>query len=75
MRSLFIIFISVLLSFSVYAQPNVNKTDDQGRKTGKWLSYYPGGKKKYEGDFRDGYEIGTFKYWTGNGILTSELMY
>jgi len=75
MNRLFIIFISLLLSISTYAQPNVNKKDEQGRKTGKWLSYYPGGKKKYEGTFRDGYEIGTFKYWTGNGILKSELSY
>ena len=75
MRGLIILFFSFLLSFSTYSQPNVNKLDEQGRKTGKWLSYHTGGKKKYEGNFREGYEIGTFKFWNGLGQLTSELIY
>jgi antitoxin component YwqK of YwqJK toxin-antitoxin module len=75
MRALFLVLFSFILSFNIIAQPNVNKLDDQGRKTGKWLSYYPGGKKKYEGTFKDGYEIGTFKFYNGNGQLISELLY
>jgi len=75
MRAVFLIIFSFILSFNINAQPNVNKLDDQGRKTGKWLSYHPGGKKKYEGTFREGYEIGTFKFWNGNGQLTTELIY
>ncbi|MCK5856196.1 MAG: toxin-antitoxin system YwqK family antitoxin [Bacteroidales bacterium] len=75
MRVLSLIIFSLLFNLSSFAQSNVNKKDDQGRKTGKWLDYHPNGKKRYEGNFREGYEIGTFKFWNGNGQLISELLY
>jgi len=75
MRAVLLILLSFIISLNINAQPNVNKLDEQGRKTGKWLGYHPGGKKKYEGNFYEGYEIGTFKFWNGNGQLITELVY
>lgn len=75
MRSLFLILFSFAFSLNILAQPNVNKEDDQGLKTGKWIGYQESGKKRYEGTFRDGYEIGTFKFWNNHGHIASELIY
>ncbi len=75
MRALIIFIILLVFSMPSFAQPNINKTDEQGRKTGKWLNYHANGKKRYEGTFREGYEIGTFKFYNGLGILASQLMY
>ena len=72
--SLFIIF-ALVISASAFAQPNVNKKDDQDRKTGKWLDYHPNGKLRYTGMFRDGYELGTFTYYNGTGQMTTKLIY
>ena len=75
MRGIFLFLFTLTFSLSTIAQASVNQTDSQGRKTGKWLDYHPNGKKRYEGNFREGYEIGTFKFWNGTGQLVSELMY
>ena len=75
MRILSLIIFSLIFNLSTYAQSGLNKKDSQGKKTGKWLAYHPNGKKRYEGNFRDGYEVGTFKFWNGNGQLISELLY
>ncbi|RUA30273.1 MAG: hypothetical protein DSY76_02625 [Bacteroidetes bacterium] len=75
MRTLYFIIFSLIFSLSSFAQSNTNQKDSQGRKTGKWVDYHPNGKKRYEGTFKEGYEVGTFKYWNGNGQLTTELLY
>ncbi len=75
MRAFLIFTLILIFNVNTFAQPNVNKTDSQGRKTGKWLDYHANGKKRYEGTFREGYEIGTFRYYNGLGQLVSELMY
>ena len=75
MRALLILSILLIFNISTFAQSNINKTDEQGRKTGKWMAYHDNGKKRYEGTFREGYEIGTFRFYNGLGNLVSELMY
>ena len=75
MRS--ILIISFLLAWGIggFAQSKVNQTDAQGRRTGKWVDYHDNGKKRYEGTFKEGYEIGTFRYYNGLGVLVTELFY
>ena len=54
------------LSTATFAQ---NKIDQQGRKQGHWLRTDRNGAKIYEGDFKDGLEVGTFNYYYPNGTL------
>ena len=75
MRILSLIIFSLVFNLTSFAQAGINKKDEQGRKTGKWQAFHPNGKMRYEGNFREGYEIGTFKFWNGNGQLVSELLY
>ena len=50
-------------STAVYAQ-DVNKTNAQGKREGVWIGYYPKTNYvKYEGTFKDGKEIGIFKFY------------
>lgn len=46
-----------------------NKIDRQGRKQGHWMKTDKNGVKIYEGDFVDGNETGTFKYYYPDGTL------
>ena len=50
-----------------------NKTDEKGRKQGKWSKAYPNGQVKYSGEFKDDKEIGTFSYYSKNGKLTQTI--
>ena len=75
MRVLYLIIFSLVFNLSSFAQAHTNQKDSQGRKTGVWSAYHPNGKKRYEGTFKEGYEVGTFKFWNGNGQLVTELLY
>jgi antitoxin component YwqK of YwqJK toxin-antitoxin module len=48
---------------------DVNRLDDQGRKTGKWMTFWPNGRVRREGPFERGLEEGVFKYFSRNGDL------
>ena len=52
-----------------------NKTDEKGRKQGKWSKAYPNGQVKYSGEFKDDKEIGTFSYYSKDGKLTQTIEY
>ena len=41
----------------------VNRFDDQGRKTGKWMTFWPNGAIRKEGPFERGLEEGVFKFF------------
>ena len=43
--------------------------DKQGRKQGDWEYYYPGGKLKAKGSYKNDYKIGTWNYYFRNGQL------
>ncbi len=46
-----------------------NKIDPQGRRQGHWIKTDKDGSKIFEGDFKDGKEVGTFNYYYPNGNL------
>lgn len=60
------IFIYILLlnySF-VLAQDTINQLDSKGLKNGYWRGFYEDTKNlRYEGQFKNGIEIGTFKFY------------
>lgn len=47
----------------------------QGRFDGKYVSYYPNGKKKAEGRFRNNYRDGKWQVWNEDGLLLVERDY
>ncbi len=52
----------VVASFTAFGQ-KINKLDSQGRRTGIWKKYYENGDIRYEGEFKNGKEIGTFSFY------------
>lgn len=48
---------------------DINRLDDQSRKTGKWMEFWPNGGVRMEGTFERGLEEGVFKYFNRNGDL------
>jgi antitoxin component YwqK of YwqJK toxin-antitoxin module len=56
-------------------QDTLNRTDNQGKKTGYWISLDQAGSKVYEGSFRDGRPIGRFIRYYSNGKIRAEMNY
>lgn len=48
---------------------DINRFDDQNRKTGKWMSFWPNGRVREEGPFARGLKEGVFKLFNRNGDL------
>lgn len=47
-----------------FAQEKINKTDVNGKKEGLWKGYFEkSGRVRYEGVFKNGVEVDTFKYF------------
>lgn len=64
MKKWMISFGFILISFFVFSQENQSPTDDQGRRHGVWKQYYPNSTQlRYEGEFKNGKEIGEFRFY------------
>lgn len=65
---------TIILTFT-YAQESVNQFDKNGKRHGLWTkNYYQTNQKRYEGNFKHGKEIDTFKYYTlskGKSVLSA----
>lgn len=48
-----------------YSQ-EINQFDENGERTGVWKKYYPNEHLRYEGAFKNGQEIGVFKFYSMN---------
>ena len=75
MNKLFILF---LIAFGLNAnaqQDTLNRTDNQGRKTGYWISHDQSGLKVYEGSFREGKPVGHFIRYHSNGKTRADMNY
>lgn len=66
-------FFSLLL-FSAAGQ-EINQTDDQGRKQGRWIKTTPDGTLMYEGQFVDDKPVGEFKRYYEDGTLKAVMDY
>jgi len=65
----FIIGITILVSsLLVHGQnQDINKLDVNGKRTGLWISHYPGGEIKYRGQFFEGNPVDTLERYYENG--------
>ena len=64
----------LVLSFEASAQPGTtaqNSADAQGRKQGQWSKFWPNGKMRYMGQFKDDKALGEFKHYDEDGHLVS----
>jgi antitoxin component YwqK of YwqJK toxin-antitoxin module len=67
-----------LLGFSLQAagqRDTLNRLDNQGKKTGYWISHDPSGLKVYEGSFIEGRPVGRFLRYHANGKTRAEMNY
>lgn len=62
----------VLISFEALAQ---NKIDENGKKQGSWSKVDKNGKKIYQGNFKDDYEVGTFTYFYEDGKVKASSVF
>lgn len=72
--------VSILLAFlttcciTVSAQ-DLNRTDGQGRRQGKWVDYHANGQIRYEGQFKNDLCQGEFRYYDEQGNLKATVTY
>lgn len=58
------IVISLFLSTFIFAQDeDINQTDSNGEKHGKWVGYHESGNVRYIGNFEHGVPTGKFAYY------------
>jgi antitoxin component YwqK of YwqJK toxin-antitoxin module len=69
-----LILICSLLFLTAVGQ-EINQTDDQGRKQGRWIKTAPDGILIYEGQFVDDKPVGEFKRYYEDGSLQAEMNY
>ncbi len=62
------VFIATMLACIMPATAQ-NTIDKQGRKQGHWIKTDKDGSKIFEGDFKDGVEVGTFRYYYPDGTI------
>lgn len=68
------IFLMMIGCLVVNAQ-DLNRTDSQGRRQGKWVDYYANGQLRYEGQFKNNQCQGEFKYYDEQGHLKATNTY
>lgn len=54
---------------------DINRNDDQGRKTGKWMTFWPSGLVRLEGPYLRGLKEGVFKQFSRRGDLEKTMTY
>lgn len=65
----------ILFNLSILAQNDYNKTDELGRRQGKWLDYHDNGQVRYTGEFKNNEPVGEFLYYSEGGVLTAKMVY
>lgn len=71
MRICLLIFL--IIPFSVYAQ--INQTDGNGLRQGRWEKRQPNGRLLYEGSFKDGKPVGEWKRYHPGGQVKAVIQY
>lgn len=75
---LFALTSTLLFGYSlddINAQNDYNKTDDTGRRQGKWIDFHDNGKIRYTGEFKNNEPIGEFLYYSEDGALVAKNNY
>lgn len=61
-KTILLFCLTFLLSNFLTAQ-KINQFDQNNKRTGVWKKYYPNKTIRYEGEFKNGKEIGVFKFY------------
>jgi antitoxin component YwqK of YwqJK toxin-antitoxin module len=74
---IFLFAIFIALSATAHSQTGmeINKSDQSGKKQGRWVKYYPNGNILYEGTFRDNHPVGELIRYYDNKTIKSVLLY
>ena len=72
MRILYLIFIA-FVPFIGFSQ--INQTDANGLRQGKWQKQYPNGRLQYEGFFKDGEPAGAWTRYYEGGQVKARIQY
>lgn len=59
-------YILLFFLIQIHSQELVNQYNEKGEREGVWKKYYPNKRIRYQGQFKDGKEIGTFKFYSIN---------
>jgi antitoxin component YwqK of YwqJK toxin-antitoxin module len=74
-----ILTISYLIAISIIASgqigTEINKTDQQGRKQGRWIKKYPNENVMYDGFFKDDHPVGEFRRYYENNTIKYLLIF
>lgn len=65
----------VFISFCQLSLGQMNQTDSEGRKHGKWEKRYDNGEIQYIGNFDHGKPVGTFRRYYDDGSLQAVMEY
>lgn len=69
MKKIILLTSSLFLLTSYLLCPAQNRIDNQGRRQGHWIKTDKDGSRIFEGDFKDGKEVGVFNYYYPDGTL------
>ena len=62
-KILFFLSLVFLTGNSLLQAQDMNRSDNKGRRQGPWTDFYANGQKRYEGQFKNGFCVGEFKYY------------
>ena len=68
MKKLLLLLFSILIAIQSFGQGNVK----DGKKVGKWTSWYENGLKWTDRNYKDGKEDGKSTEWFANGQIKTE---
>lgn len=57
-------YILLLFTVQIYAQSTINQYDKEGKREGIWKKYYSNKRIRYQGQFKNGKEVGIFKFYS-----------
>jgi antitoxin component YwqK of YwqJK toxin-antitoxin module len=66
---------SLILCFPFLVSAQINQTDADGLRQGKWEKRYPSGKLIYEGQFKDGEPVGEWTRYYPGGLVKAKIHY
>jgi antitoxin component YwqK of YwqJK toxin-antitoxin module len=67
-QNIYFAFIFIIFLTNAFAQNSFNEFDKAGKRHGLWTkNYYQTNQKRYEGVFKHGKEVDSFKYYTLSG--------
>ena len=70
MNKILLFFSMVFLMGNTFLHAqDMNRTDNKGRRQGPWTDFYANGQKRYEGQFKNDFCVGEFKYYDEQGNL------